>query len=135
MSKRLVVVFSVLVSIASGAVAADASASARAGAWRGQATSTDTSFKYGKVTFRVSGKTIRNLKIESVTVSGCGGMKTIVVPKLTIKGTKFSGSYKPVPDVDDTIIVRGTISGTSAKGTFSEGPVCVGKGKFTARAR
>ena len=30
-------------------------------------------------TFRVRGKTIRNFKIEAVTVSGCGGMKDVVV--------------------------------------------------------
>jgi nitrous oxidase accessory protein NosD len=131
---RLMVI-AALASVAAATAAIDAGAAARAGKWTGQATSTDTSFKYGKVTFTVRGSTIRNLKIESVTVSGCGGMKTIFVPRLTIKGSKFSGSYKPVPDVDDVIIVRGTISGRSAKGTFSEGPTCVGKGKFTARAR
>ncbi len=112
-----------------------AGAAARSGAWTGQATSKDGDFKYGKVTFRVRGATIRNLKIEGVTVSGCGGYKTIFVPRATIRGTRFSAVYKPLPDVDDTIIVRGTISGTRAKGTFSEGPTCVGAGKFTARAR
>ena len=117
------------------AVPAVALAAAKQGAWTGQATSTDSDFKYGKVTFRVSGSTIRNLKIEGVTVSGCGGYKTVFVPRARIRGTKFSATYKPVPDVDDTIIVRGTISGRTAKGTFSEGPACVGKGKFTARAK
>jgi hypothetical protein len=135
MSKRLVLVLSLLGLIALGGTAVQASAAARAGAWRGQATSKDGSFKYGKVSFRVRGSTIRNLEIESVTMSGCGGMKTIVVPRLRIRGTRFSASYKPVPDVDDTIIVRGTIKGGTARGTFSEGPLCVGEGKFTARAR
>jgi nitrous oxidase accessory protein NosD len=124
--------------LAGGLVAlSDADAAARAGRWTGQATSKDSDFKYGKVSFRVRGRTIRDLKIESVTVSGCGGlgMKTISVPRLTIKGTRFSGSYRPVPDVDDVIIVRGTISGSRARGTFSEGPLCVGEGRFTARAR
>lgn len=134
MTKRLVLVFSVLLSIALGAVAVDAVAAARTGAWRGQATSKDSSFKYGKVSFRVRGAFIRDLKIESVTVSGCGGMKTIFVPRARIRGSRFSATYKPVPDLDDTIIVRGTISGRSARGTFSEGPLCVGEGKFTARA-
>ena len=126
-----------LVSLVLGAVAADALAAARAGAWRGQATSKDGSFKYGKVSFRVRGSFIRDLKIESVTVSGCGGlgMKTVFVPKARIRGTRFSAAYKTVPDADDTIIVRGTINGRSARGTFSEGPLCEGEGKFTARAR
>ena len=110
-----------------------ADAAPRSGAWKGQATSTDTDFKYGKVSFRVSGKTVRNLKIEGVTVSGCGGFMTIVVPKLTIKGTKFSGSYKPVPDSDQIIIVTGTITSRSAKAKFTAGPTCVGEGRFTAK--
>ena len=127
----------VLGSLALGAMAVDAGAAARAGAWRGQATSKDSDFKYGKVTFRVKGSFIRDLKIESVTMSGCGGlgMKTVFVPKVRIRGTTFSGSYKPVEDVDDIIIVRGTINGRTAKGTFSEGPLCEGEGKFTARAK
>jgi hypothetical protein len=83
----------------------------------------------------VKGSTIRNLKIEGVTVSGCGGYKTIVVPRLRIRGTRFSGSYKPVPDVDDVIIVRGTITSRRARATFSEGPTCQGEGRFTARPR
>jgi hypothetical protein len=112
-----------------------AEGAARAGAWTGKATSPDGKFAYGKVTFTVKGKTMRNLKIESVTVSGCGGFKSIVVPKLTIKGNTFSGSYAPVPDVEDIIVVKGTISGRTAKGRFTEGPLCAGDGKFTARAK
>jgi hypothetical protein len=135
MSKLLVVVLSMVAVIALGAMAVDASGKARAGSWKGQATSKDGTFKYGKVSFRVRGSFIRNLEIESVTVSGCGGMKSIVVPKLRIRGNRFSGSYEPVPGVDDIIIVRGTISGRSARGTFTEGPTCQGEGKFTARAR
>jgi hypothetical protein len=115
---------------------AAAEAAAEPGPWKGRATSKDGTFRYGKVTFRVRGRTIRNLKIESVTVGGCGGlgMKSIVVPKLTITGRRFRGVYKPVPDVDDTIIVTGTISGGRARGTFTEGPLCSAEGKFTARA-
>ncbi len=113
-----------------------AEAAPRPGPWKGQATSKDGTFQYGKVTFRVRGRTIRNLKIESVTVGGCGGlgMKSIVVPKLTISGRKFRGVYQPVPGVDDTIIVTGTISRGRARGTFTEGPLCSAEGKFTARA-
>ena len=125
-----------LACVAGLALPSAAGAAAEPGPWKGRATSNDGTFKYGKVTFRVRGKTMRNLKIESVTVGGCGGlgMKSIIVPKLTIKGTKFRGVYKPVPDVDDTIIVTGTISGGKAKGKFTEGPLCQGAGKFTARA-
>ena len=132
MRRRLTVI--ALLCLLTVAVAV-AEAAPQAGAWRGQATSMDTDFKYGKVSFRVVGNTIRNLKIEGVTVTGCGGYKDVFVPKLTIKGTKFSGSYKPVADVDDVIIVRGTITSRSAKGTFTEGPTCEGKGRFTAKPK
>src|SRR5688500_6418437 len=116
-------------------VAEGASAAAEPGRWRGQATSKDGTFKYGKVTFRVRGRTIRKLKIEAVTVSGCGGFKDIIVPKARIRGKRFSATYKPVPGSDEVIIVKGRISVRRASGTFSEGPLCVGEGKFTARAR
>jgi hypothetical protein len=115
---------------------AEAGAVVKGGAWAGKATSMDRSIRYGKVTFKVKGKTMRNLKIEGVTVSStCGGLTTIVVPKLTIKGNRFIGAYQPVPGVDDIISVNGTIKGGTAKGTFSEGPLCSGAGRFTARAK
>ena len=131
MRTRLLLIALVVCTASTVAPAADAAV--RSGAWKGQATSTDTDFKYGKVSFRVKGKTIRNLKIESVTVSGCGGMMTLVVPKLTIKGSKISGSYKPVADSDQIIIVTGTIKGSKAKAKFTAGPTCVGEGRFTAK--
>jgi hypothetical protein len=115
---------------------AEAGAAAKSGPWAGKATSMDGDTRYGKVTFKVKGKTIRRLKIESVTVSSdCGGLKTIVVPKLKIKGNRFTGAYQPVAGVDDIISVNGTIKGGKAKGTFSEGPLCSGAGRFTARAK
>ena len=121
------------VTVALAVAAPSADGAVRAGAWKGKATSTDGKFNFGKVTFRVKGNTVRNLKIEAVTVSGCGGFTTIVVPKLTIKGTKLSGSYKPVESSDQIIIVTGTISGRTAKAKFTAGPTCVGEGKFTAK--
>ena len=127
MRTRLIVVLVLLTSCGV------ADAAVPGGSWKGRATSTDGDFRYGKVTFKVRGKTMRSLKIESVTVSGCGGFMTIVVPKLTIKGSKFSGTYKPLADSDQTIIVTGTISSRKATGKFTAGPTCVGEGKFTAR--
>ena len=114
--------------------AAAAHAAATAGKWKGQATSIDGKFKYGKVTFRVKGSTMRDIKIESVTVDGCGGFKTVYLPKAKITGTKFKGAYQPVEGVDDIITINGTISGGKAKGTFHEGPLCQGDGRFTAKA-
>ena len=111
-----------------------AEAAGRDGAWKGSAKSSDGKFRYGKVTFTVKGTKMKNLKIESVPVSSdCGGYKNVVVPKLTIKGNRFTGAYQPVPGVDDIISVNGTFKNGVAKGTFSEGPLCSGDGKFTAR--
>ena len=115
--------------------AADAGAAVKAGQWAGKATNIDRDFNYGKVTFRVKGNTMRNLVIRAVTTSGCGGFKDVVVPKLTIKGNRFTGAYQPVPGVDDIISVNGTFKGNTAKGVFSEGPLCQNAGRFTARAK
>jgi hypothetical protein len=91
-------------------------------------------FSYGKVTFKVKGSTMRDLKIEAVTVNGCGGFMTLVIPKLSIEGRRFTGAYQPVPGTDQLVSVNGTFSGKTAKGTFSAGPLCQGSGRFIARA-
>lgn len=108
---------------------------APSGSWRGKATNMARDFNYGKVTFRTSGKRMTNLKIEAVTVSGCGGFTTLVIPRLTIKGRRFTGAYQPVKGVDQIVSANGTFSGSIAKGTFSAGPLCRGAGRFTARLR
>jgi hypothetical protein len=112
---------------------------ALAAKWTGKATNLAGDFNYGKVTFTTSGSTMKNLVIEGVTTSGCGGYKSVIVPKLKIRGGKFSASYVPVPGLNDVIRVRGTIRGSRASGQFSEGPLdiskpplCQNKGKFTA---
>ena len=131
MRTRLVIIAAVLCTAAP--LASPADAAVRSGAWKGKATSTDGKFNFGKVTFRVKGTRVTNLKIEAVTVDGCGGFTTIVVPKLTIKGSKLSGRYKPLPDNDQIIIVTGTFSGGKLTAKFTAGPTCRGAGKFTAR--
>lgn len=114
-------------------VAVPVALAAPAGSYKGQATGVDGTFKYGKVTFTVKGSTIRNLRVRGVTTSGCGGFKDVIVPKLTIKGNRFSGTYKPVAGIDDKITVSGSFSGSSVKATFKEGPLCVNRGRFTAK--
>ncbi len=124
----------VLLSLAVLIPAVFAEAAGRNGAWKGSATSSDGKTRYGKVTFTVKSAKMKNLKIESVTTSSdCGGLKSVVVPKLTIKNNRFTGAYQPVAGVDDIISVNGTFKNGVAKGTFSEGPLCEGDGKFTAR--
>jgi hypothetical protein len=113
---------------------------ALAAKWTGKTTNTKGHFNHGKVTFSTSGSTMKNLIIEGVATSGCGGYKRVIVPKLKIKGSKFSAVYVPISDLNDVIRVAGTISGSKASGRFSEGPLDIGKpplcqnsGKFTAR--
>lgn len=105
----------------------------RPGAWQGTATNMDRTFNYGAVSFTVVRGAISNFVIEGVTVSGCGGYKSIVVPRLTISGKKVSGSYVPIEGIDDVIIVTGSFAGGAIRGTFTEGPTCIGAGRFIAR--
>ena len=129
----------VLVAATAGCLLLIAASPAGAAKWTGKATNLAGDFNYGKVTFTTSGSTMKNLKIEGVTTSGCGGYKNVLVPKLKIKGGKFSATYVPVPGLNDVVRVQGSINGSKATGQFSEGPLdiakpplCQNKGKFTA---
>ena len=99
----------------------------------GTSTNLAGDFAFGKVSFTVSSGAVTDFIVEGVTVMGCGGYKSIVVPRLTVKGLTMSGSYVPVPGVDDTIKVKGRLVGGVIRGTFSEGPTCAGAGRFVAR--
>ena len=103
------------------------------GPWTGTSTNVAGDFSYGQVSFTVARGVVKDFIIEGVTVSGCGGYKSIVVPRLTIKGSSISGSYDPVPGVQDTITVKARFAAGVIRGTFTEGPTCVGAGRFVAR--
>ena len=103
------------------------------GMWVGTSTNMAGDVDYGKVRFTVARGVVKDFVIEGVSVSGCGGYKSIVVPRLTIKGSSISGSHDPVPGVQDTIIVKARFAGGVIRGTFTEGPTCVGAGRFVAR--
>lgn len=105
------------------------------GAWVGTSTNMTGDFNYGRVSFTVGRGVIRDFIIEGVTVSGCGGYKSIVVPRLTISGRTISGRYVPVPGIDDAITIKARLAGGAIKGTFTEGPLCSGAGRFIARPR
>ena len=105
------------------------------GAWEGTSTNVKGDFTYGKVSFTVSRGKVSNFIIEGVTVSGCGGYKSIVVPKLTISGKSISGRYVPVPGIDDVITVKARFAGGVIRGTFTEGPMCIASGRFVARPK
>jgi len=126
---KLFVIPLVFVCLASTVACADST-------WEGAATNEKGTFNFGPVSFVVKGNEIVNFKIERVTTSGCGGMKSVIVPSgIKIQGSEFGGSYQPIDGVDDTIIVTGTLTGNSASGSFSEGPTCRNSGKFTATAK
>lgn len=103
--------------------------------YEGSATNSTGTFNYGKVTFTVNGSTMKDLKIEGVTTSGCGGYKNVIVPRVKIRGTKFSAGYVPIPGLDDIVTVSGTIRNGRVTGIFNEGPLCQNSGKFTARRK
>lgn len=124
------------------AIAVAATVPVTTGAWAadkyvGEATNSNGSVSYGKVTFTVSGSKIKKFKVEGATVSNgnCGGYKSVVVPTMKLKGSKIVGAYQPVPGVDDIISVNGTLKNGKARGAFTEGPLCQIEGRFTARRR
>ena len=121
-----------LVAAASSAAATPAGGGVPQGQWTGTSTNMDGTFNYGKVSFTVGKGVITNFRIEAVTVSGCGGYRNILLPRLTIKGRSITGSYEPVPGIDDVVIVTARYVGGKIRGTFTEGPTCVGKGRFVA---
>lgn len=100
--------------------------------WEGRATNMAGDFRYGKVTFTLQGNTMKNFIIEGVTTNGCGGYKSVIVPRIKVRGNRFSAKYVPIPGIDDTIVVNGTFRGKKVTGLFAEGPLCQNKGKFSA---
>lgn len=103
------------------------------GRWVGTSTNPEGTFNYGAVSFTLRGKMIIDFKIEGVTVSGCGGYKSIIVPRMRINGTRVTATYVPIPGLDDVVKVNARFAGGMLRGTFSEGPLCSGAGKFVAR--
>jgi hypothetical protein len=131
--------------VAALALAAPATAGS-AGTYRGKATSLDRSFKYGKVTMKVSGGRVRKLEIEAVTTTGCGGFMDVVFApgdKENIKIVKGSAklgngrlnvTYRPDKTVEDQqTTIKAKITGSKVTGTFESGDLCVNAGRFTAR--
>lgn len=124
---------------------AGAAPGASAATYTGKATSTNTSFKYGPVKVVTKGSKVTKLTIESVTTTGCGGFLTLVFApadadtqivkgSAKIKGGKLSVTYRPDRTVEDqTTTITATFKGSSVRGTFSSGSLCVNEGRFTAK--
>ncbi len=135
----------VLALLALLAVPTTVGAAGPAGTYKGRATSMDRDFKYGKVTMKVRGSKVTNLKIESVTTTGCGGfMNVIFAPNdpetqivegsARIRNGRLKVKYRPVRDVEDqATTIDARVSGGKVTGTFRSGDLCVNAGRFTAR--
>ena len=108
------------------------SAAHAASKWQGTSTNASGNFNYGKVTFTLDGKVIKDFLIEGVTTSGCSGYKNVIVPRINVRGTKFTVKYIPIPGINDAVVVTGTFKGNKVTGSFAEGPLCSNAGKFTA---
>lgn len=117
-----------------------------AGTYRGQATSLDPTFKYGKVTMKVANGRVRLLKILAVTTTGCGNfMDVVFAPTDTkniriVKGSaklvngRLSVTYRPDKTVEDqTTTMHARIRGSKVTGTFKSGVICENAGRFTAK--
>ena len=92
--------------------------------------------KEGDVTFKVEGKYVKKFKIDSVTAT-CYPLTavTVFVPKARIKDNKFSRNYKPLPDDEHVIKLRGKFDGKKATGTVKGGPNCVYQEEWKATLR
>lgn len=104
------------------------------GTWRGIATGVGETHGYGRVSFRVEGQVVRDLAIAGVRGRDCpAGVSALVIPSARIVNGRFAAQVRPVPGVDWTITVRGTIGRATAQGTAVAGPVCRGTVRFAAR--
>jgi major membrane immunogen (membrane-anchored lipoprotein) len=115
------------------------------GTYKGRATSMDRSFKYGKVTMKVRGGKVRNLKIEAVTTTGCGGFMTLVFApsdpstqitkgSAKLKNGRLSVTYRPDKTVEDqTTTISARVKGGKVTGQFASGDLCGNEGRFTAK--
>ena len=130
--------------VAAAALAAPAAAGPSV-TYKGQARSTDSDFRYGKVRIVVRDRRVTRIVIESVTTTGCGGFMNVVFApsdrdlqivsgSVRVRNGRFAVKYRPTKDVEDqTTEIRARITSRSATGTFESGDLCVNAGRFTAR--
>ena len=88
----------------------------------------------GDVTFKVEGKYVRKFKIDSVTAT-CYPLTavTVFVPKARIRDNAFRRNYRPDPDGEHVIKLRGRFDGQKASGTVKGGPNCVYEEEWRAK--
>jgi hypothetical protein len=88
----------------------------------------------GDVTFKVEGNKVKRFKIDSVTAT-CYPLTavTVFVPKARIRDNKFRRNYRPDPDGEHVIKLRGKFDGQKASGTVKGGPNCVYEEEWKAK--
>jgi hypothetical protein len=90
----------------------------------------------GDVTFKVEGNKVKKFKIDSVTAT-CYPLTavTVFVPSAKIKDNKFRRNYRPDPDSEHVIKLRGKFDGQKANGTVKGGPNCVYQEEWRAKLK
>ena len=110
--------------------------------YRGQATSVDPGFRYGKVTVRRVGTRVTFVEIKAVSAYCAGqpmlrtivfrpGMQVISGSNRIVRGV-MRITYRPVRSAKSWTRMRIVFSGRRATGTFDETGLCTDRGRFTA---
>ena len=91
----------------------------------------------GKVSFRVDGNKVKRFTIDGVYANCYGGnmLMSVYVPSARIRNNRFSKAYRPDPDSEFRVILRGRFKGSRASGTVKGEGVCGYEEKWTARKR
>ena len=91
----------------------------------------------GKVSFKVSGTRVKNFKIDGVYANCYGGrmLMSVYVPSARIRNNRFRRTYRPEPDAEFHMILRGRFTGGRASGTITGEGLCRYEKKWTARKR
>ena len=128
-------------------IAVPATAATKTHTYKGQATSVDPDFKYGKVTIKRKGARVAYVEIKAVTAT-CSGqalLRTIVYRHgskemkvlsggSAIRGGKMKVKYLPEKTVEDAeTTIQMTFNGSKVKGKFKEEGLCSDEGLFKAK--
>ena len=91
----------------------------------------------GKVSFRVDGNRVKKFTIDGVYANCYGGgmLMSVYVPSARIRNNRFSKTYRPDPDAEFHVILKGRFSGSRASGTVKGEGLCGYEEKWTARKR
>jgi hypothetical protein len=91
----------------------------------------------GKVSFTVGGGKVKKFTIDGVYANCYGGgmLMTVYVPAARIRNNRFSRTYRPEPDSEFQVTLKGRFSGSKAAGTVKGEGLCGYEEKWTARKR